>query len=48
MKTKSLTDLKKMTIEEILKEMPFIITFNGENMFKVTPLTWRDPRFPVH
>ena len=48
MKTINFTDVKKMTAQEILKEMPFIVTFNGEDKFKVTPLTWRDPRFPVH
>ncbi len=33
---------------EILKEIPFEVTFNEEVIFKVVPRHWRNPAFPIH
>ncbi len=41
------TELKKLTIEQIEKMIPFEVTFNGEAKFRVVPRTWKDPRFIV-
>jgi len=41
------TELKKLTVEEIEKKIPFEVTFNSEAKFRIVPRSWRDPRFLV-
>jgi len=39
------TEFKKLTLEEAKSQIPFEITYNGDAMVRVVPVTWRDPRF---
>ncbi len=43
----TLTDLKKLSKEEIQAKIPVAVTFNMETIAKLVPKTWRDPRFLV-
>ncbi len=45
MKQITWTEFKKLTLEEARSQIPFEVTYNGEAMVRVVPITWRDPRF---
>lgn len=47
MKQITLTELKKLSKDEILTKIPVEVTFNMETIAKLVPRTWRDPRFLV-
>lgn len=39
------TEFKKLDKDEIIKKVPLEVTYDFEPVFRVVPLTWKDPRF---